>query len=658
MTLSPREPSPQPYGAAPAGPDAPGQPRFGRRGRAAVLLGSSALAGLLVAGAVSLSTGGALDHLRLRADRDVDNAVGVLGLAEAASRLSAAMPYLEAAHTGLRRQNGYIGLRQQTQQVIILLDELGRTGLDRGAVDGLRRLVNGMDSNLEDLNHVVERRIAIEGELRAALERVPERHAAFRGVLSTLTEQALRALREGSTAPQGADLLRLRDGLEDLGRTMADQLFTAAGLTHASRIAERQKDFRATAGRLGALLDRLPIDAASARRAEAARQLMALGVDAGNIFELRAEWLRVADAVTEVTRNSRDKAAEVAQLARRTAATLKRDTAAGRASASKALGNAPSLAGLIAALAVLAGGALALSGTAARRAGAVPVAPPAVLVGFGDDADDADEDAPRDGPRPLRVLLADDEPINQTVCAALLRREGHAVTVVADGRLAVEAVATQDVDLVLMDLRMPEMDGIEAVRRIRALPDPARAGVRIVMLTASAIPQDADRCRAAGADAVLPKPLRPDTLRPLLASLLDTGAPAEEEAPQPAAADGEIFSDTPLRHMCEALPTERVVQLIGSALKALDEQHAALAEAAGRGDRAMVAATAHRIAGIAGVYGCLALRRAAQTLEAAAEDGEDAIAPRLAAVEAARGPARAALETQRAGLGTAGAAVG
>ncbi|HYD69351.1 response regulator [Azospirillum sp.] len=660
MTLSTREPNDD------AGPGGTATPRFGRRGRLAVLLGSSALAGLVVAGAMSLATGGALDHLRLRADRDVDNAVGVLGLAEAASRLAAAMPYLEAAPTGLRRQNGYIGLRQQTQQVIILLDELGRGGLDRGAVDGLRRLVNGMDSNLEDLNHVVERRIAIEGELRTALERVPERHAAFRGVLSTLTEQALRALRDGAATPQGADLLRLRDGLEDLGRAMADQLFAAAGLTHASRIAERQKDFRATAGRLGALLDRLPIDAASARRAEAARQLMALGVDAGNVFELRAEWLRVADAVAEVTRNSRDKAAEVAQLARRTAAALRRETTAGRVGATNALDGAPTLAGLVAALAVLAGGALALSGAARRRAQVPPDAPPALPAGFVDDADDDADgedadgedtgDAGPEGPPPLRVLLADDEPVNQMVCAALLRREGHAVTVVGNGRLAVEAVAGQDVDLVLMDLRMPEMDGIEAVRRIRALADPARAGVRIAMLTASAIPQDAERCRAAGADAVLPKPLQPDTLRPLLERLFATGGTAGEPPPPPA--DGEDFSDAPLRQMREALPADRVAQLIGSALAALDEHHATLAEAGRRGDRAAVAATAHRIAGVAGVYGCLALRRAAQALEVAAEGGAGDMTAPLAAVEAARKPARTVLETQRAGLREAGAAVG
>lgn len=661
MTLSSREPD-----AAAGTP-----PRFGRRGRLAVLLGSSALAGLVVAGTVSLATGGALGHLRVRGDRDVDNAVGVLGLAEAASRLAAAMPYLEAAPTGLRRQNGYIGLRQQTQQVIILLDELGRGGLDRGAVDGLRRLVNGLDSNLEDLNHLVERRIAIEGELRAALERVPERHAAFRGVLSTLTEQALRALRDGGTAAQGVDLLRLRDGLEDLGRAMADQLFAAAGLTHASRIAERQKDFRATAGRLGALLDRLPIDAASGRRAEAARQLMALGVDTGNVFDLRTEWLRVADAVADVTRNSRDKAAEVAQLARRAAAALKRETAAGRLGAADALGSAPLLAGLVAALAVLAGAVLAVSGSALRRASGGPDQPPLFPAGFEDGAEesaeeDMDENAdPSAGgeaggpewPRPLRMLLADDEPVNQMVCAAMLRREGHAVTVVSNGRLAVEAVETHPLDLVLMDLRMPEMDGIEAVRRIRSLPDTARAGVRIAVLTASAVPQDAERCRAAGADAVLPKPLQPDTLRPLLERLFAGAAGAGARPPPPSAADVDAFSDAPLRQMREALPAERVAQLLGSALAALDEQHATLAEAMRRGDTAAAAAAAHRIAGVAGVYGCLALRRAAQAVEVAAEEGGGGVpAALLAAVEAAREPARTVLETQRAGLREAGAA--
>jgi signal transduction histidine kinase len=106
-------------------------------------------------------------------------------------------------------------------------------------------------------------------------------------------------------------------------------------------------------------------------------------------------------------------------------------------------------------------------------------------------------------PRPLRVLLAEDNAVNATIARLLVERAGHAVTHVLDGAGAVEAVAREPFDLVLMDVQMPVVDGLEATRRIRA----AGSRVLIVSMTANAMKGDEEACLAAGMDAYLSKPL-------------------------------------------------------------------------------------------------------------------------------------------------------
>ena len=112
---------------------------------------------------------------------------------------------------------------------------------------------------------------------------------------------------------------------------------------------------------------------------------------------------------------------------------------------------------------------------------------------------------------PLKVLLAEDNPVNQKVASAILRKFGHAVTVVADGYEAVEAVRKGDWDLVLMDVQMPGLDGLAATRRIRALEGP-KAGVPIIAVTANALKGDDVRCLEAGMNGYLAKPIEPARL--------------------------------------------------------------------------------------------------------------------------------------------------
>jgi CheY-like chemotaxis protein len=113
---------------------------------------------------------------------------------------------------------------------------------------------------------------------------------------------------------------------------------------------------------------------------------------------------------------------------------------------------------------------------------------------------------------PLAILLAEDNPVNQRVAILMLQRLGYRADLAANGREALEAVERQRYDLVLMDVQMPEMDGLQATREIRARFKEA-ARPRIVAMTANASTNDRDECFAAGMDDFLTKPVRGADLR-------------------------------------------------------------------------------------------------------------------------------------------------
>jgi CheY-like chemotaxis protein len=133
--------------------------------------------------------------------------------------------------------------------------------------------------------------------------------------------------------------------------------------------------------------------------------------------------------------------------------------------------------------------------------------------------------------RPVRVLLAEDHPVNQHLVQRLLARRGHSVHVAADGRQAVEAFEREPFDLVLMDVQMPVMDGLEATAAIRRLESARGGHVLIVAMTAHAMAGDRERCLEAGMDDYLAKPIEPGALVALVgrvgADLIDSqGLPA------------------------------------------------------------------------------------------------------------------------------------
>ncbi|MDP3428093.1 MAG: response regulator, partial [Humidesulfovibrio sp.] len=135
----------------------------------------------------------------------------------------------------------------------------------------------------------------------------------------------------------------------------------------------------------------------------------------------------------------------------------------------------------------------------------LPLAPASGLV---QHAPQSTDDTPVQSTTPLRVLLAEDEIISQFAMRVMLQRMGHNVLAVANGRAAVQEFRTGVFDAILMDIQMPEMDGVEATRAIRSDESLGeRAHVPIIALTAYAMEGDREKFLAAGMDDYVTKPV-------------------------------------------------------------------------------------------------------------------------------------------------------
>jgi two-component system, sensor histidine kinase and response regulator len=139
--------------------------------------------------------------------------------------------------------------------------------------------------------------------------------------------------------------------------------------------------------------------------------------------------------------------------------------------------------------------------------------------------------------RALRILVAEDNPVNERVARALLEKQGHTVFVARNGLQALELAQSEKLDVILMDVQMPEMDGFAATAAIRDMEMGTGRRVPIVGVTAHATARDRRLCLAAGMDTYLSKPIRPD----MLFAAIDEVIPGRERAPaSPPATDQSL----------------------------------------------------------------------------------------------------------------------
>ena len=252
-------------------------------------------------------------------------------------------------------------------------------------------------------------------------------------------------------------------------------------------------------------------------------------------------------------------------------------------------------------------------------------------------------------PLPLKILVVDDVDANRRLAVKLLHNLGYAAAAVASGREAVVAAIEGKYDLILMDTQMPDMDGLEATRQIRARAGKLQGGrgPRIVALTASAMVGDRERCLEAGMDDYLSKPIEVLALRAVLekGGRADTAPQAQPvacaidwrriDSLKPFDTDGSMVSGAIASFLADA----------PGRIRAIRDAHLA-------GDADGLAAAAHALKGAAANIGAARVQELSQGIESLAREGRPQDARKaIDGLEKSLAEARAALAKGETGPG-------
>src|SRR5438094_84742 len=214
----------------------------------------------------------------------------------------------------------------------------------------------------------------------------------------------------------------------------------------------------------------------------------------------------------------------------------------------------------------------------------------------------------------LRILLAEDNPVNQQVATAMLVKRGHQVDVVSNGREAVDAVRAVRYDVVLMDIQMPELDGFAATEGIRALPEGRL--LPIIALTAHALSGERERCLERGMTGYVAKPFK---AHDLFAAIEGRTAPTTDSADSPAPrVDLAAFRRT----MQEAGAEAAAAGILATFANTLPQRLEALADATGGQDPEPIQRAAHAFKSAAATIGARRLAQLLEEMEASARGGD------------------------------------
>jgi two-component system sensor histidine kinase/response regulator len=242
--------------------------------------------------------------------------------------------------------------------------------------------------------------------------------------------------------------------------------------------------------------------------------------------------------------------------------------------------------------------------------------------------------------RPLRILLAEDSVVNQKLAVTLLSKHGHDVTVANNGREALAALETRGFDLVLMDVQMPEMDGLETTASIRAREKITGCRIPIVAMTAHAMQGDRQQCLDAGMDGYVSKPCRAQQLFEAIEAALALAAPPIA-APEPASAGvPPPASDWDWSEALSALGDDEDLlwSLVETLLQEFPHLVADMQRAAASGDTVALRLAAHTLKGSLRCFGSLPSVDLSYRVECLAKEGKiDEARGTLGELEAALG---------------------
>jgi CheY-like chemotaxis protein/HPt (histidine-containing phosphotransfer) domain-containing protein len=221
----------------------------------------------------------------------------------------------------------------------------------------------------------------------------------------------------------------------------------------------------------------------------------------------------------------------------------------------------------------------------------------------------------------LRILIAEDNPVNQKVALFQLQKLGYLAEVVDNGRQALQAMAKSHYDVVFMDCQMPELDGYEATRNLRVIEGDARH-TWVIAMTANSLEGDRQKCMAAGMDDYVSKPVKPEHLQSALSRFSGVRAVEREvrDTGSVGAIDPRIIAS--FREMDiegeESILSKLIDVFIENTPRVLGEARAAVA----RGMSPQLERAAHTLKGSCSNFGAERMRLACEKLEALAREGD------------------------------------